>query len=94
MSSLQTITGGGSFTAGNIAAINSNFAALQNIDVWIRPQYGNNNGNGSVKYPLGSYQNPYASMGGLGSALVPGLTSGLQGVLFENYVAPAVNIVK
>ena len=86
--SLQQITGGGTFTSGNINAINSNFAALQGIDVWVRPQYGNNNGNGSVKYPLGSYSNAYATMSGLASRLTPGLVIGLQGVLFEEYVFP------
>ncbi len=91
MSSLQTILGGGAFTQGNINAINSNFAALQNIDVWVRPQYGSNSGNGSVKYPHGSYNNAYATMAGVASALRPGLVIGLQGVLFENYVAPAIN---
>ncbi len=86
--SQQTVTGGGSFTAGNISAINSNFAALQPIDVWVRPQYGRNNGNGSVKNPLGSYDNPYATMGGLASRLEPGLRIGLSGVLREEYAFP------
>lgn len=86
--SQQQITGGGAFTSGNIAAINSNFAALQPVDVWVRPQYGRNTGNGSVKYPLGSFDNAYATMSGLASRLEPGLRIGLQGVLREEYAFP------
>jgi hypothetical protein len=85
---LQQITGGGVFTQRNIDAINSNFQALQGIDVWVRPQNGNNNGNGSVKYPHGSYNNAFATMGGLARVLEPGLVIGLRGVLFEEYVFP------
>jgi hypothetical protein len=85
---MQTISGPGVFTQGAINAINANFAALQGPDVWVRPQYGKNNGNGSVKNPLGSYDNAYATMSGLASALRPGLRIGLQGVLFEEYAFP------
>lgn len=91
MSSLQTITGGGSFTRANIAAINANFTALQTPDVWVRPQYGNNLGNGSASYPLGSYNNAYATMAGISGILRPGLVVGLQGVLLEEYSSPRVN---
>jgi hypothetical protein len=76
------ITGGGALTAKNIATINANFAALLGIDVWVRPQYGNN---GSAD---GSYEKPYATMAGLARVLKPGLVIGLQGVLFEEYVFP------
>lgn len=91
--SLATITGGGSFTFRNITDINANFAALETIDVWVRPQYGNNNGNGLGKYPLGSYNNAYATMSGVASILRPGLVIGLEGVLRENYAPPIVNNV-
>lgn len=76
------ITGGGALTAKNIATINANFAALLGIDVWVRPQNGNN---GSAD---GSYEKPYATMAGLARVLRPGLVIGLQGVLFEEYVFP------
>lgn len=89
--SLQTLTGGGVFTQGNINAINANFLALQDVDVWLRPQAGSDLGNGSVKYPHGSYYNAFATMAGLASVIEPGLTIGLEGVLKENYVAPDVN---
>jgi len=89
---LQTISGGGSFTRANIAAINANFQALQTPDVWVRPQYGNNLGNGTTA-PLGSYSNPYATMSGLSGILRPGLVVGLLGVLFEEYSSPRVNDV-
>lgn len=89
----QTITGGGSFTRQNISAINANFAALQKpVDVYVRPQYGNNLGNGSTA-PLGSYANPYATMSGVSSILRPGLVIGLEGVLLEEYSSPRVNDV-
>ncbi len=88
---LQLVQGGGTFTRTNINAINANFAALQAVDVWVRPQYGNNNGNGSVVNPLGSYDNPYASMSGLASVLRPGIVVGLEGVLLEEYSSPRVN---
>lgn len=86
----QTITGGGSFTQGNINAINSNFTALQDIDLWVRPQYGTSNGNGSTKFPLGSYDNPYSTMAALTSRIVPGIVIGLQGVLQEYWSPPNV----
>lgn len=89
---LQQVTGGGAFTRQNIQQINSNFAALSEPDVWVRPQYGNNNGNGST-YPLGSYSNPYATMTGLAGILVPGMVVGLEGVLLEEYSSPRVNDV-
>lgn len=92
-STLQQLTGPGVFTQGAINAINANFAAIQGIDLWVRPQYGNNNGNGSSKYPLGSYFNAFASVGGaLSSPLcVPGTVIGLLGVTFEEVTGPIVN---
>lgn len=92
---LTKVTGGGSLTRQNLADINSNFSAVQVPDVWVRPQYGNNNGNGSVKYPHGSYQNAFATMAGLSAAAVlyPGVVVGLEGVLLEEYSSPKVNDV-
>lgn len=90
---LQQVNGGGAFTRQNINTINSNFSALSKPDVWVRPQYGNNNGNGSTVYPLGSYENPYATMTGLSAILKPGIVIGLEGVLLEEYSSPRVNDV-
>lgn len=83
----------GVFTKRNKDTINSNFAELTQPDVWVRPQYGNNLGNGSATYPLGSYQNPYASMSGLAAILKPGMVVGLEGVLLEEYSTPIINDV-
>jgi hypothetical protein len=80
--SLITITGGGAFTRQNIADINANFAALQAVDYWIRPQYGSN------ATADGSYAKPYATMAGLSSKLEPGIVIGLEGVLFEEFTCP------
>jgi hypothetical protein len=88
---LQQVPDLGSFTSRNKSIINANFAALQQIDVYVRPQYGNNLGKPSSSYPLGSYENPYASMAGVSSLLRPGLVIGLEGVLFEEYSSPRVN---
>lgn len=79
--SLTTITGGGSFTKQNIADINSNFSALQAVDIWVRPQAGDNSN-------PGTYAKPLASMSGLSRYLTPGLTVGIEGVLFEEFTAP------
>lgn len=85
---LRRISGGGSFTRRNIDQLNSNFSALSQPDVWVRPQYGNNLGNGSVVNPHGSFGNAFATMAGLARVLEPGLVIGLQGVLFEEYAFP------
>lgn len=84
---LQTITGGGSFTKANIQAINSNFRAVTQPDLWVRPQYGRNIG------ADGSYDSPFASIGGALSSIlcVPGTTIGLLGVTTEEVNAPIVN---
>lgn len=85
--SLQTITGGGAFTRQNISDINANFQALQSVDLWVRPQAGNNNdGNGS-------YDAAYATMAGVSKFLEPGIVIGVSGVLFEEYSSPRVNNV-
>ena len=84
---LVTITGGGALTNKNISDINSNFAAVQLPDIWVRPQYGVN------ATADGTYAKPYATMAGaFGSPLfVPGCVIGLLGVLFEEVSAPIVN---
>lgn len=84
---LKTITGGGALTRQNIADLNSNFAALANPDIWVRPQYGVN------ATADGSYAKPYATMSGAaGSPLfVPGCVIGLEGVLLEEFSGPIVN---
>jgi hypothetical protein len=79
---MRLITGGGALTKQNIADLNANFAALQSVDVWVRPQYGDNS------TADGSYDKPFATMAGLSRLLAPGLVIGLEGVLFENYTAP------
>lgn len=89
----QPITQAGVFTNQSKNIINANFAAIEDVDVWVRPQYGNNNGNGSAIYPLGSWQNPYATMAGVSSRITPGLVIGLEGVLKEEYSTPIVNDV-
>jgi len=92
---LTQVSGGGAFTRQNIQTINSNFSALTEPDVWVRPQVATGNtGNGNPNnYPLGSYQNPYATMAGLSAILVPGMVIGLEGVLLEEYSSPRVNDV-
>lgn len=84
---LRKITGGGSFTQGNINAINSNFASLVVPDIWLRPQDGIN------ATADGTYEKPYATMAGVaGSPLfVPGVVIGLLGVLKEEFSSPIVN---
>lgn len=79
--SLITITGGGSFTRQNIADINSNFSALQAVDLWVRPQYGDNSN-------PGTYDKPLATMAGASKYLTPGLVVGIEGVLQEEFTAP------
>jgi hypothetical protein len=85
--SLATITGGGAFTRQNIADINSNFAAIDNPDLWVRPQYGNNSN------ATGTYDRPFATVGAAlaSSLLKPGMSIGLLGVTTEEVTAPIVN---
>lgn len=86
MSAFQQVTDEGVFTRTSKNIINDNFAALQAVDVWVRPQSGNNNN-------IGSYDKPFATMSGASRAFAPGLKIGLQGVLKENFVAPLVSDV-
>jgi hypothetical protein len=81
MAGFRQISGGGSFTRQNIADINANFAAID-ADVWVRPQYGNNN------TADGSWDKPYATMAGVSALLDPGLVIGLDGVLKEEFTCP------
>jgi len=81
---LSTITSQGAFDGSVAAQINGNFAALQGIDVWVRPQ-------AVVGEQTGSYDKPFATMSAAMKYATPGLVVGLQGVLRENFVAPAIN---
>jgi hypothetical protein len=83
---MELITGGGAFTARNIAAINSNFAAVEAIDYWVRPQ-------AAVPDADGTYAKPFASLTALGSRVTSGVRIGLEGVLKEEYSSPIVNDV-
>lgn len=89
--SLTTITGGGAFTAKNIADINSNFQAVSTpptgLSVWVRPQ------NGGLDTNPGTYDKPLATMAGTARFITPGLTIYVQGVLFEQVTLPIVNDV-
>jgi hypothetical protein len=79
---LATISGGGTFTRQNISDINANFQTLQGVDLWVRPQNGNNNdGNGS-------YDAAYATMAGVSRYLEPGIKIGISGVLKEQFTGP------
>lgn len=89
---LNQISGGGSFTRQNIKQINDNFTTLSQPDYWVRPQYGSNTGN-QTGSPLGSYDNPYATMAGLANVIKPGVVIGLEGVLTEEYSSPIINDV-
>ena len=84
--SITTITGGGAFTRQNITDINANFVALQNPDLWVRPQYG-------ADTNPGTYDKPLATMSGTSKYLKPGMVIGLEGVLLEEYSSPRVNDV-
>lgn len=86
----QSITQAGTFTNQTKNIINANFQSIQQVDVWVRPQYGNNNGNGSVVNALGSWANPYATMAGVSSRIQPGIVIGLEGVLKEEFSMPNV----
>lgn len=86
----QAITQAGVFTNQTKNIINANFQSIQQVDVWVRPQYGSDNGNGSVVNALGSWGNPYATMGGVSSRMQPGLVIGLEGVLKEEFSMPNV----
>ncbi len=79
---MRTISGGGALTRANIADINANFDALDVVDLWVRPQAGNNN------TADGSWEKPYATMAGVSRYLTPGLVIGLDGVLQEEFSTP------
>ncbi len=79
---MQTITGGGTFTRQNIAAINSNFAELSQPNVWVDPQNGHNSNSGL------SAGSPKSTVTGLARVLEPGVVVGIRGVLFEEYAMP------
>lgn len=81
------ITGGGSFTAGNIAALNNNFSLIPPVvDLWVRPQY-------ALPGATGTYAKPFASVTAAcsSSLLKPGMTIGLLGVTTEELTAPIIN---
>lgn len=85
---LQPVTQLGAFTKGTADIINSNFNAVSNPDLWVRPQYGNNN------TATGTYERPYATVAGALSASIlrPGMTIGVLGVIFEGDItAPIIN---
>lgn len=79
---MRIITGGGVLTKQNITDLNANFADLQTVDYWVRPQYGDNTSGD------GSYDKPFASMSGVSRYLAPGVVIGLEGVLLEEFTAP------
>lgn len=81
------ITGGGVFSRQNINDINSNFAAIDKPDLWVRPQYGSN------ATTTGTYEKPFASVGGALSSplLKPGMSIGLLGVTTEQVSSAIVN---
>lgn len=83
---MRAISGGGAFTYGNITDINANFSEVQGIDLWVRPQVGSDAN-------VGTYDKPFKTLTGLAAvgAMVPFTKIGLQGVLKENFVAPAVS---
>lgn len=84
---LTTITGGGAFTKQNISDINANFASVGEPDIWVRPQYGNNN------TADGTWAKPYATLAGVSRLIVPGIVIGIEGVLKEEFSTPIVNDV-
>ncbi len=86
--SLPSVPDTGVFTKRNQRIINSNFAALTNPDLWIRPQGPNANNNNP-----GTYESPLASAAGASKYLKAGMVVGIEGVLFEDYSMPKVNDV-
>ncbi len=66
---MYTIKGGGAFTRQNIEQINSNFTALTNPDIWVRPQ-----ATSSSAAADGSYERPYGSVNALSASILkPGM---------------------
>lgn len=81
---MHIIRGGGAFTRQNIDDLNSNFAQVQGIDLWVLPQQGKDGNPGTLEQPLGTFE-------GLSRYLEPGLVVGFAGVYKGNWTPPAVN---
>lgn len=85
---LQVLTKQGAFDADVMNAINANFASIAGgiayPDYFVDPQHGSDANPGTAALP-------FASMSPLNALLRPGMTVGLKGVLFQNWLAPAVN---
>ena len=84
--SLPVVPDTGVFTKRNQKIVNSNFSILTTPDLWVRPQYGDNNN-------AGTYEKPLATMAGTSKYLKPGMVIGIEGVLTEEYSSPRVNDV-
>lgn len=78
----QRVTGGGSFTAKNIAAINANFDAAIVPDLWVRPQDGDDNS------ADGTYAAAYATVEAALNAAQEGQVVGILGVVQEEIATP------
>lgn len=85
---LTPISGGGVFSRKNISDINSNFTALVNPDLWVRPQ-----NTSTTSSPDGTYDRPYGSFTAAGPYMRPGMVVGLLGVTLEEFSSPKVNDV-
>ncbi len=84
MRSISSIVKVGSFDNDVASQINDNFAALQAVDVWVRPQVA-----AGIVSPDGSWGKPYRSLSAIpSSVLVAGLVIGLEGVLLEEFTTP------
>lgn len=91
---MQIITQQGVVDGQYNAALNANFAELGSsggssagvVDVWVRPQAGVGNADGS-------YGRPYGSMALAAGVMFPGCVVGLEGTLFEEFTAPLINDV-
>lgn len=81
-----TISGGGAFTRQNIADLNSNFQEVQTIDLWVRPQAGNDANPGTYDQPFGTFE-------AVSRYLEPGIVIGFEGVYRGNWAPAAVNDV-
>jgi hypothetical protein len=85
---MQTLTEVGVLSQSTINAINANFAEVSGAGsntseptVWVRPQAGVGNADGS-------YERPFGSMALAQPYMVPGAVIGLEGVLLEEFTAP------
>jgi hypothetical protein len=77
----QTLTQQGAVTAALLSQINGNFAQVQGVDIWVRPQ-------ASVPDADGSWDKPFGSMALAEGAMFAGCVVGLEGVLREHYTTP------